>query len=98
MANPLHKFYCVRCGLQLYGADAADLACNVNHHAKVWHPSDSSSWTADLIQRSKHYSTSPSQVLASYTVPYGTTSRSGSVLPALSEFDKKLLEEAHIRW
>jgi hypothetical protein len=99
MANPLHKFYCMRCGMCLYGETLAELARNVNYHATSLHPSDFANWTESTISASAHYSVSVhSTPLPQYRQPFGTTSRAGSLLPMLSESDKKMLEEAKIRW
>lgn len=98
MSGSMHRFFCVRCDRYLYGEDTTELAINLNRHATSFHPSDFANWTAQNIVSSTQYSPPPSNILPQYTVPFGTTSRSGSVLPALTEADKKMLEEAHIKW
>ena len=47
-----------------------------------------------------NYGAPPSQALVrhEYTEPHGTTTKRGTILPALSDEDKAMLAEAHIRW
>lgn len=94
----MHKFFCVRCDRHIYGEDTVKLSVNLNHHATTFHPSDFSNWTGLNILESCHYSPPPSNALPQYTQPFGTTSRAGTVLPALTDEDKDMLVKAHIKW
>ena len=98
MSGPMHRYFCVRCDRYLYGADTVELAIELNRHATSFHPADFANWTAGTIVGHVHYSPPPGNILPQYVEPFGTTSRRGSVLSALSEFDKKMLKEAHILW
>lgn len=98
MAGAMHKFFCVRCDRYLYGEDTILLATEVNRHASSYHPADFANWTSQTVVASAHYSPPPGNILSQYTQPFGTASCAGTVLPALSEYDKKMLQEAHIKW
>jgi len=87
-----HQFYCPHCRTHLYGGTASQLAAHVNNHNASLHPSDFCMWTDALIVSSTWYaetsldtsSIKPSEV---------------KIRPAeLTEYDKKMLDEARIIW
>jgi hypothetical protein len=100
MSGVVHRFYCARCDRFMYGETLEALAAHTNYHATAFHPADFAAWNESNIPLSSNYGAPPSQPLClpEYTEPFGTTSRRGSVLPVLTDEDKNMLAEAHIRW
>ena len=100
MSGVVHRFYCNRCDRFMYGENIAELAKATNYHAISFHPADFSSWNQDNIVLSINYGAPPSQALVrhEYTEPHGTTTKRGTILPALSDEDRAMLAEAHIKW
>jgi hypothetical protein len=95
MANQSsHKYYCIRCDRFLYEQTPALLAITVNLHAAAYHPTDCSSWTAEGITLSAHY-TNSSGPLPQYLEPHGTTSKREI---KITKEDEAMLQRAGIKW
>ena len=97
MADSIHKYFCTRCDKFIYENNLVQLAASVNYHVTAFHPSDFANWTETSITISTQYS-GTSGPLPEYLQPYGTTSRRGSVLPALTVEDRAMLAAGHVIW
>ena len=97
MADLVHKYFCTHCTLYIFGETLVHLAGNVNFHAIAHHPADFSNWTAANIESSTQYSKAAGP-LPQYLAVHGTTSQRTSILPEITDADRAMLAEAHIKW
>ena len=94
----VHRFHCARCDRFIYGQTLAELATGVNYHATSTHPSDFANWTPETVIASLHYSSPMSAVLPQYLVAHGTTSHRTSLVPDITDADRRMLAEGHVKW
>lgn len=93
-----HRYYCGRCDRFLCAENLASLAAQVNTHAQAVHPTAFANWTAEGVLHSSQYSGTLGAPLPQYLAPHSTTTRRVPVLPDLTDADKAMLAEAHVKW
>ena len=101
MTDDSHRYYCAYCRRFVFGDAPGQLAMRVNSHNSSHHPADFANWTDLGIVMSAQYMGPISAPLVKYTLPFGTTSRSG-VTPAkvydITDEDRKFLKQALVLW